>query len=71
MGSVDSGIKAAAWSPDDEQIILVTGEDNLVCMTRNFDVVHEEPLRSQGFGQGASRVITHTFVSEPLMKTSW
>ncbi|KIR40475.1 elongator complex protein 1 [Cryptococcus deuterogattii Ram5] len=51
VGSVDSGIKAAAWSPDDEQIILVTGEDNLVCMTRNFDVVHEEPLRSQGFGQ--------------------
>ncbi|KIY33719.1 elongator complex protein 1, partial [Cryptococcus gattii E566] len=51
VGSVDSGIKAAAWSPDDEQIILVTGEDNLVCMTRNFDVVHEEPLRSQAFGQ--------------------
>ncbi|KAL0247662.1 hypothetical protein I308_103739 [Cryptococcus tetragattii IND107] len=51
VGSVDSGIKAAAWSPDDEQIILVTGEDNLVCMTRNFDVVHEEPLRSRAFGQ--------------------
>lgn len=26
VGSVDSGIKAAAWSPDDEQLILVTGE---------------------------------------------
>ncbi|OWZ30446.1 elongator complex protein 1, partial [Cryptococcus neoformans AD2-60a] len=50
VGSVDSGIKAAAWSPDDEQIILVTGEDTLVCMTRNFDVVHEEPLRSNDFG---------------------
>lgn len=54
VGSVDSGIKAAAWSPDDEQIILVTGEDTLVCMTRNFDVVHEEPLRSKDFGHGAS-----------------
>nr|ODO03858.1 elongator complex protein 1 [Cryptococcus depauperatus CBS 7855] len=51
VGSVESGIKAAAWSPDDEQIILVTGEDNIVCMTRNFDVIHEEPLRSEDFGE--------------------
>nr|XP_019009784.1 elongator complex protein 1 [Kwoniella pini CBS 10737]OCF48565.1 elongator complex protein 1 [Kwoniella pini CBS 10737] len=51
VGSVDSGIKAAAWAPDDEQIILVTGEDNLVCMTRHFDVIHEEPLRSDEFGE--------------------
>nr|XP_018259126.1 elongator complex protein 1 [Kwoniella dejecticola CBS 10117]OBR81284.1 elongator complex protein 1 [Kwoniella dejecticola CBS 10117] len=51
VGSVDSGIKAAAWAPDDEQIILVTGEDNLVCMTRHFDVIHEEPLRSDDFGE--------------------
>ncbi|EAL20131.1 hypothetical protein CNBF2080 [Cryptococcus deneoformans B-3501A] len=48
---VDSGIKAAAWSPDDEQLVLVTGDDMLVCMTRNFDVIHEEPLRSEDFGQ--------------------
>lgn len=26
VGSIDSGIKAAAWSPDDEQLVLVTGE---------------------------------------------
>jgi elongator complex protein 1 len=25
VGSIDSGIKAAAWSPDDEQLILITG----------------------------------------------
>ncbi|WWC91266.1 uncharacterized protein L201_006209 [Kwoniella dendrophila CBS 6074] len=51
VGSVDSGIKAAAWAPDDEQIVLVTGENNLVCMTRHFDVIHEEPLRSDDFGE--------------------
>ncbi|WVW79282.1 hypothetical protein I302_101249 [Kwoniella bestiolae CBS 10118] len=51
VGSVDSGIKAAAWAPDDEQIVMVTGEDNLVCMTRHFDVIHEEPLRSDDFGE--------------------
>lgn len=26
VGSVDSGIKAAAWSPDEEQLIIVTGK---------------------------------------------
>ncbi|RSH95270.1 hypothetical protein EHS25_000356 [Saitozyma podzolica] len=51
VGSVDSGIKAAAWSPDEEQLILVTGEDMLVCMTRNFDLIHEEPLRQEDFGE--------------------
>ena len=67
VGSVESGIKAAAWSPDDEQLVLVTGklhfkallqlthgagEDTLVCMTRSFDLVHEETLRSDQFGEG-------------------
>ncbi|KLT46470.1 IkappaB kinase complex, IKAP component [Cutaneotrichosporon oleaginosum] len=51
VGSVDSGIKAAAWSPDDEQLVLVTGEDNLVCMTRSFDTIYEGPLRSDDFGE--------------------
>ncbi|GMK55839.1 hypothetical protein CspeluHIS016_0208950 [Cutaneotrichosporon spelunceum] len=51
VGSIDSGIKAAAWSPDDEQLVLVTGEDNLVCMTRTFDTIYERPLRSDDFGE--------------------
>ncbi|ORY20535.1 putative Pol II transcription elongation factor [Naematelia encephala] len=51
VGSVDSGIKAAAWSPDDEQLVLITGEDELVVMTRHFDTLHEEPLRSEQFGE--------------------
>jgi elongator complex protein 1 len=25
VGSIDAGIKAAAWSPDDEQLLLITG----------------------------------------------
>ncbi|WOO84954.1 Elongator complex protein 1 [Vanrija pseudolonga] len=51
VGSIDSGVKAAAWSPDDEQLVLVTGEDNLVCMTRTFDTIYEGPLRSDEFGE--------------------
>lgn len=26
VGSVDSGIKAATWSPDEEVLVLITGE---------------------------------------------
>lgn len=52
VGSIDSGIKAAAWSPDDEQLVLVTGDDILVCMTRSFDTIYEGPLRSDDFGEG-------------------
>lgn len=25
VGSIESGIKAAAWSPDEEQLVLITG----------------------------------------------
>jgi elongator complex protein 1 len=25
IGSIDSGIKAAAWSPDEEHLVIVTG----------------------------------------------
>lgn len=51
VGSVDSGIKAAAWSPDDEQLILVTGErkkakraHGLTCR-RGRGRLYEPPIR--------------------------
>lgn len=31
VGSVEEGIRAAEWSPDDEQVVLVTGQSNLSC----------------------------------------
>ena len=40
------------------------GEDNLVCMTRQFEVVHEEPLRSEDFGEG-------WFLERPLGRHSF
>lgn len=33
-------------------VLIETGEDNLVCMTRMFDTIHEEPLRTDDFGDG-------------------
>ncbi|KAG8724729.1 hypothetical protein FRC09_015202 [Ceratobasidium sp. 395] len=51
IGSVEPGIKAAAWSPDESQIVLVNGNDELLIMTKDFDVLFENPLRPADPGQ--------------------
>lgn len=52
VGSVEAGIKSAEWSPDEELLVLVTGEENLVQMTKTFDVLAEHPLKTRDFGDG-------------------
>ena len=37
VGSVDAGIGAAVWSPDEEILALATGADTLLFMTRDFE----------------------------------
>lgn len=39
LGSVDAGISAAAWSPDEELLAITTREDTLLYMTRDFENV--------------------------------
>lgn len=39
VGSVDAGISAAAWSPDEELLVIVTAADTLIFMTRDFEGV--------------------------------
>ncbi|KAJ1958693.1 putative elongator complex protein 1 [Linderina pennispora] len=41
VGSVDAGIAAACWSPDEELLVLVTHEDKLLLMTQDFEVLYE------------------------------
>ncbi|KAL8292997.1 hypothetical protein RQP46_000691 [Phenoliferia psychrophenolica] len=53
VGAVDAGIKAAVWSPDEELLALVTGDDKLVVMTKDFEVLSEGPLRTTDFGEDA------------------
>ncbi|MCO5562259.1 hypothetical protein L7F22_015884 [Adiantum nelumboides] len=67
VGSVQQGILAAAWSPDDELLVLVTdttpsdlADDriekgpSLIVMTREFEVLSEAVLRTDDFGEGES-----------------
>ncbi|KAF2710609.1 elongator complex protein 1 [Pleomassaria siparia CBS 279.74] len=37
VGSVDAGISAAAWSPDDELLAITTQADTLLLMTRDIE----------------------------------
>lgn len=39
VGSVDAGIAAASWSPDEELLAIATNASTLVYMTREFDPV--------------------------------
>jgi elongator complex protein 1 len=41
VGSVDVGIAAAAWSPDEELLTLVTNEETVLFMSRDFESVSE------------------------------
>ncbi|KAI0919135.1 hypothetical protein AcV5_002129 [Taiwanofungus camphoratus] len=53
IGSVESGILAAAWGPDDTLLVLVTGDDKLILMTSTFDILLESPLHPSDFGEDA------------------
>lgn len=44
VGSVDPGIAAARWSPDEEVLALVTTGGNLILMSRGFETIGETPL---------------------------
>ncbi|KAL3481619.1 IKI3 family-domain-containing protein, partial [Aspergillus californicus] len=44
MGSVDVGITAAAWSPDEELLALTTAANTFLYMTREFENVAEITL---------------------------
>eukprot|EP00049_Salpingoeca_infusionum_P014342 m.268011 g.268011 ORF g.268011 m.268011 type:complete len:1408 (-) comp15650_c0_seq1:323-4546(-) len=53
VGDVDGGILAAKWSPDTELLIVINGANQLLCLTKNLDVVYEQPVNAQEFGAHA------------------
>ncbi|XP_050400730.1 putative elongator complex protein 1 [Patella vulgata] len=53
VGCVSCGIKGMCWSPDLELIILTTGDETFILMTREYDPVLETSLHSDEFGDAA------------------
>ncbi|XP_063312037.1 elongator complex protein 1 [Pelobates fuscus] len=52
VGSVDSGITTMSWSPDQELVLLVTGQQTLILMTKDFEPIAEVPIHQDDFGEG-------------------
>ncbi|KAJ7935380.1 pol II transcription elongation factor [Mycena leptocephala] len=52
-GTIESGILAASWCPDDSLLAIVTGEQKLTLMTSTFDVLSDAPLFTTDFGEDA------------------
>ena len=49
VGSVDAGISAAAWSPDEEILAIVTKASTILYMTRDIDNIVDLTLSSDDF----------------------
>ena len=39
VGSIDAGIDAAEWSPDESLLFIKTAADTVLIMTRSFDKI--------------------------------
>lgn len=51
VGSVSSGLLSVAWSPDQEFLVLMTGDNTFILMTKEFDPVLEKSLHPNEFGE--------------------
>ncbi|NXN94720.1 ELP1 protein, partial [Rhinopomastus cyanomelas] len=52
VGSVDGGLSAMSWSPDQELVLLVTDQQTLIMMTRDFEPITEKNIHQDEFGEG-------------------
>lgn len=51
VGCVSGGIVAMQWSPDFELVVIVSGEEKLLLMTKDFDPISEKGLHPSEFGE--------------------
>uniref|UniRef100_A0A6Q2XQB8 Elongator complex protein 1 n=1 Tax=Esox lucius TaxID=8010 RepID=A0A6Q2XQB8_ESOLU len=52
VGSVDTGLTAMSWSPDQELVSLTTGQDTIIMMTKDFEPITEVGIHQDDFGEG-------------------
>uniref|UniRef100_A0A8C9CSC5 IkappaB kinase complex-associated protein n=1 Tax=Phocoena sinus TaxID=42100 RepID=A0A8C9CSC5_PHOSS len=56
VGSVASGISVMSWSPDQELVLLATGQQTLIMVTKEFEPIMEQQIHQDDFGE--SKFIT-------------
>ncbi|XP_051785859.1 elongator complex protein 1 [Erpetoichthys calabaricus] len=52
VGSVDSGLTGMSWSPDQELVLLITGQQTIIMMTKDFEPITEVKIHQDEFGEG-------------------
>ncbi|KAG8235344.1 hypothetical protein J437_LFUL015853 [Ladona fulva] len=67
VGVVSNCIKTLSWSPDEEMIALVSGEENLILMNSNFDIVSENVLHSIETGERVPEVFNNYSLTFSLL----
>lgn len=69
VGAVSGGgLVCMGWSPEQDLAVFVTGEENLLLMTRDFDPICETPACPEEFGEGESRHMRRTNVGTMCRK---
>ncbi|ELW64582.1 Elongator complex protein 1 [Tupaia chinensis] len=68
VGSVASGISVMSWSPDQELVLLATGEQTLIMMTKDFEPIMEQQIHQDDFGESEQTLIMMTKDFEPIME---
>uniref|UniRef100_A0A8C6B8D2 IkappaB kinase complex-associated protein n=1 Tax=Monodon monoceros TaxID=40151 RepID=A0A8C6B8D2_MONMO len=51
VGSVASGISVMSWSPDQELVLLATGQQTLIMVTKEFEPIMEQQIHQDDFGE--------------------
>ncbi|XP_078577191.1 elongator complex protein 1-like isoform X2 [Branchiostoma floridae x Branchiostoma japonicum] len=51
VGTVDSGLTCMAWSPNQDLVLLTTGEEKMVMMTSDFNPISETSIHQEEFGE--------------------
>jgi hypothetical protein len=54
VGAIDDGIAAAAWSPDQSILALVTNNDSIIAMTLSWEVIAEVSIPPRAAGSAAA-----------------
>lgn len=66
VGSVDAGISAAAWSPDEDLLAICTKDEKFLLMSRDF-----EPVADVGFSPDDSKLSKHVSVGWGKVETQF